>query len=391
MNLSPPAWATNLTRKARLISASLIFTCYALHRSAKAHQSDYQDEIFFNTSHLKNLRETAVREIPVDPTNIQTTNAPHNRVKEEPAIKILRSPNEQLRKNCQIVYIIAVEGAAHHGFQPVVEALARNQKDVATGKPYDVQYKSKEIQRALFGLFGGFKRGDMDDPKVISDTISTLCPDDGRKHVIIEDSSFPSRHADDRRTYRVKRQVEWAYLSMQEIAESETALNHPFNLSRFYETYSPYADIKFVVLHRPYLETIASHTEWDEGIEGHSNVIRGFMLLLRRFLDSNILDDRTGRKVWTLICIERIVSKTYEFDNDKVKQARKRLISHLARFLAWPRTDCPHCFDTWKDSTKDYNEVLGGETVAVLKEHMQQLEGIWPPVGNNAAWQQCSV
>ncbi len=391
MNFSPPAWATNLTRKARLISASLIFICYALRRSSKALQSKYHDDIIFHTSYQKNLRETTLGEIPFDIANEQITNTPDNQVKEVPAMQSLQLPNEQLRKKCQIVYIVAVEGAAHHGFEPVLEALARNQKDVVTGKPYDVQYKSKEMQRALFGLFGGIKRGEMDDPKVISDTISTLCPDDGRKHVIIEDSSFPSGHADDRRTYRVKRQEEWAHLSMEEIAESETALNHPFNLSRFYETYSAYADIKFVVLHRPFLETIASHTDWDEGIEGHSNVIRGFMLLLRRFLDANILDDRTGRKLWTLICIEKIVSKTYEFDKEKVKQARRRLVSHLARFLTWPNTDCPHCFDTWKDSTKDYNAVLGSQTVAVLKEHMRHLDDVWPPVGNNAAWQQCTV
>jgi hypothetical protein len=59
-----------------------------------------------------------------------------------------------------------------------------------------------------------------------------------RRRVILEDLSFPSGTVDDPRTYRIHRQRWWYGSTMEQIAMSETAMNHPTNLHAFYEAYS---------------------------------------------------------------------------------------------------------------------------------------------------------
>ena len=55
--------------------------------------------------------------------------------------------------------------------------------------------------------------------------------------MILEDLSFPSGTIDDPRTYRIHRQRWWYGSTMEQIAMSETAMNHPTNLKAFYEAY----------------------------------------------------------------------------------------------------------------------------------------------------------
>lgn len=296
------------------------------------------------------------------------------------------------RNNCQIIYILGVEGSMHHGFSTVFDALARQQVDPSTGQPYDVKLGGMQghqttLKAALMG-FGNKNKAGVGNPALVQRILSQVCPNDGKRHVIIEDSSFPCGHEDDPRTYRVHRQSYWkSASSMEQIANDNNALNHPTNLYEFYEGYSPYADVKFVVLHRPFLETIASHHVWDGGAEGHSNVIRGFMLLLRRFVDSHTFDPRTGQKLWTMVCIERIAAKFYNSEQE-VHIARQHVLEKLASFMSWPTGACPACFDDWRESTKNYAEVLGDIQVALLEEHKKTLEGIWPPVEIDAIAEQ---
>ena len=75
------------------------------------------------------------------------------------------------------------------------------------------------------------------------------CSKDGRKHVLIEWASFPSGQEDNPRKYRVHCNHEWLTMSPEEIADTEEALSHPTNMNAFYQSYSPYVDIKFIVLH----------------------------------------------------------------------------------------------------------------------------------------------
>mmetsp|Transcript_39818 Transcript_39818/g.67903 ORF Transcript_39818/g.67903 Transcript_39818/m.67903 type:complete len:417 (+) Transcript_39818:168-1418(+) len=298
------------------------------------------------------------------------------------------------RQNCQIVYILGVEGATHHGFMPIIENLGKHQ-----GDGYRIDTDPRGLKAGLFGWFyhakiksWGFKvTPSVDDPEFIKHVVADSCPNDGKKHVLMEWASFPSGHEDDPRTYRVHRQHEWLGMTPEEVANSDEALSHPTSMNAFYTAYSPFVDIKFVVLHRPFLETIASHRDWDGGPEIHSNIIRGFMLMLRRFLDTHLFDVITGKRLWHLVCVERIMAKNYEGE-EETNAARARILGSLAEFLGWPDGDCPHCFDDWRDSSKDPIETLGEENMPVMLEHMKWLEGIWPPPGEQGVEeQQCGI
>ena len=296
------------------------------------------------------------------------------------------------RENCQIIYVLGVEGSIHHGFTPILQTLAGKQIDPKTDTNYVVKYADRNFRSALFGF--GKESRTLDNPTLVRQVIRKICPHNHKKHVIIEDSSFPSGLYDDRRTYRIHRQQWWSSISssMEEIALSEVAQNHPTNLRMFYESFSEYADIKFVVLHRSYVEIVASTFDQDRTPVQHSNVIRGFMLLLRRFLDSYPLDSVTGQQLWTLVCVERLAAKFYEDDAEKLDFARKNIVQYLADFLGWPEQDCPECFDHWEVSTKQHVQVLGEETVTVVLDHMRKLGGIWPPSVEDALPEQkCSL
>lgn len=304
------------------------------------------------------------------------------------------------RSQCQIVYILGVEGAIHHGFLPVLEALARRQVDPATGRGYAVDVSPGPLKAGLFGWYRGrFKRWGfagnaqpaLDDPALVQRVVRESCPPDGRRHVLVEWASFPSGHEDDPRSYRVRRQHAWLNMTPAEIADSSEGRRHPTNMSAFYQAYAPYADVKFVVLHRPFLETIASHRDWDGGPAVHSNIIRGFMLVLRRFLDTHLYDRVSGARLWSLVCVQSIMAKNYDSKHD-VAVARKHVMAYLAEFLQWPSGDCPECFDSWRESKKDAREVLGEDNVPIMLEHMEYLQGIWPPPGEEGiAEQQCGI
>ncbi len=162
------------------------------------------------------------------------------------------SPN---RDNCQIVYVLGVEGSIHHGVTPILRNLASHQVQYVDGavddnsagsdpSRYDVNYADRRLRSALFGFSRNARS--MDNPKMVRHTMRQLCPDDGLHHVILEDLSFPSGEYDDARTYRIHRQRWWYQSTMEQIAMSETALNHPFNLDKFYEAYSVRGSLFFV-------------------------------------------------------------------------------------------------------------------------------------------------
>ncbi|KAL3768059.1 hypothetical protein ACHAW5_001446 [Stephanodiscus triporus] len=317
----------------------------------------------------------------------------------EPAREKFIPVDYESRKNCQIVYIIGVEGATHHGVLPVIKALAKNQIDPETGLEYVVWAKPKHLKTGLFGwgsrqklsTWGFDNLPDVDDPAFVQRVVKESCPNDGRKHVLIEWTSFPSGQEDDRRTYRVPRSNEWLKMTPEQIANTEEALGHPTNMNAFYQAYAPYVDIKFVVLHRPFLETISSHPDWDNGPVTHSNIIRGFMLMLRRFLDTHLYDLVTGRRLWSLVCVEHLTAKNHQTESDLLV-ARQHVMSYLTAFFDWPNENCPQCFDDWIDSTKDPWEILGEENVKVLDVHMAFLVGVWPPPGEEGILeQQCRI
>lgn len=371
---------------AAAVAASLLFAATNNNKQYSTSSSLGNNNILEEAHHRRQLISVNVAQF-TDPKSVSTRIIPH-----------FTPIDHQSRKNCQIVYILGVEGATHHGFIPILQKLASHQSDPDSGLQYRVNVNPRSLKGGLFGWYKsnikrlGFRTTpEMDDPAFVKAIVKDSCPDDGKKHVLIEWASFPSGHEDDPRSYRVHRQHEWLEMSPEEIANSDEALQHPTNMNAFYQAYSPYVDIKFVVLHRPFLETVASHRDWDGGPEVHSNILRGFMLMLRRFLDTHQWDLVSGSRLWSLVCVERIMAKNYESD-DEVVDARGRVISNLADFMGWPDGDCPHCFDSWKESSKDPVTTLGENNMPMLTEHMEWLEGVWPPPGEEGvAEQQCGI
>ena len=322
------------------------------------------------------------------------------------------------RSNCQIIYVLGVEGSLHHGFMPVIKALAEQQVDPASGSRYHV-VKGHDILRAA--IFGSKRSGHVpiSDPQLVQETLAAICPPNNNrnngneeeveveeKHIILEGNSFPSGRTE-YSTFRVPRQQDWQSMTPNEIAISPQALHHPTNLYEFYNAYSPHVDIRFVVLHRPYLDTIASHTGFDSGPVQHSRVISGFLLLLSRFLVShmyyhyNIAPDsdsassngKDGVPVWTIVCAEQLTSKEHE-TAQQLLTAREQIVLSLANFLEWPQQSCINCFDNWKESSRESPEKrLGTDTTNIVLEHAKSLRGIWPPrrIEDGLPQQQCRM
>ena len=147
---------------------------------------------------------------------------------------------ENNRNNCQIVYIMGVEGATHHGFIPIIEALAQQQVDPDSGLEYIVDSNNSPLKASLFGWYSGRVRGwgfrsppEPDDPAFVRRVVQESCPNDGKKHVLIEWTSFPSGEEDDKRSYRVHRQHEWLSMTPEEIADSDEALRQPANIDTY--------------------------------------------------------------------------------------------------------------------------------------------------------------
>ena len=161
------------------------------------------------------------------------------------------------RKNCQVVYIMGVEGVTHHGVFPIIEALAKQQVDPESGHQYHVVLHSKHLRAGLFGFYSNISRRwgfpvtpEIDDPLFVQQVVRAICPDDGNKHVIIESVSFPSGRENNQDDYRgISRQDDWQRMSPHNISNSIEALQQPMNVTAFVEAYSPYVDIKFVVIH----------------------------------------------------------------------------------------------------------------------------------------------
>ncbi|KAL7551414.1 hypothetical protein ACHAWF_014621 [Thalassiosira exigua] len=296
--------------------------------------------------------------------------------------------DEGSRKNCQIVYVLGVEGVGHHGFQPILGKLLAHQVDPSTGIHFEQLAQSdRTVRRTIYGWKA--KESKIEDPRFVGRLIRKLCPSDGARHVLILGASFPSSGSGGK-NFRVTRQKDWGTMTMEEIADSETALNHPLNLRSFYRAYSRYADVKFVVLHRPFLETVASHLNFDGGPQQHINVLAGYLLMIRRFLDEpsvNKADDVNG-SAWMMVCMQHVTSTYHNGEQTRVQSARQDVISDLASFLAWPQGECEDCFDHWQDSKRTDPEAYllrqgeekgKPEILSILERKKQHLNGIWPP------------
>lgn len=263
---------------------------------------------------------------------------------QEPAQKNEEESDITKSSKCQIVYVLGVEGSGHHGVSDVLIQTLASEQDGLT-----LKFRDNDFRRIMTARDSG----------EIATKMKEIC-NPNEKTVIVEDTSFPTG-LEYRKIY--------AGRPAMDVAAILDIKPHPLDLLVFVNTFSTHADIKFVILHRPFFSIAVSHSEYsiDGGIIGHGEVMSGHM----RYLGKLFKPETLGGKVdWMLLCTERL--RTTE---------RDAVVSELADFLGWNKRQCDHCFDKWIDSRKNPFDVAGKDVMAKLEEQKAELQntGLWPP------------
>lgn len=260
--------------------------------------------------------------------------------------------------NCQIIYVVGVEGSMHHGVSEVIRRFASRQVN-NQGEPYKVHFRDYLFRSTIRWN----SETTMDtSPQILKQSMDKLCPrNDNKTHVIIEDKSFPAGM-----DTPIKGETS------SEVASFLKMNPKPVDLIAFAQMFAPYANVKFVVLHRPFVNTVASHNAWHGGTKGHSIVLLGHLKYLAQLFGGK---GTVGGAPWTLLCVNWLSGR----NNDKTAAPRKRILESLSQFFEWQHSDCPRCFDTWRDSSKDPQQVVGENAFRMLHNLRDELKGIWPP------------
>lgn len=254
----------------------------------------------------------------------------------------------------------------HHGATDVIKQFAERQVD-SKGENYSVYSRSTLFRK---GIQWYTKRRGKTVSKDVSEDVrrnvtDQLCPPDGRCHVIIEDKSFPSGVFD-----------MGGFETASDITSSLKETPQPVNLTAFALNFASYADVRFIVLERPYINTVTSHSDWHGGPDGHSMVVLGFLKYFAELFGGR----RTvGGAPWTVLCVDQFRASRNKNDRNATTTPRDRVLAHLSHFLQWHHPDCPNCFEHWRDSKKDPEEVVGKDNYKMLLDKREELRGIWPP------------
>ena len=264
--------------------------------------------------------------------------------------------NSTKSSKCQIVYVLGVEGSGHHGVSDVLlQTLASEQSGIS------LKFRDRDFRRIMTAR----------DSAEIAQKMIEICQPTKRT-VIVEDTSFLTG-LEYRKIY--------AGRPAMDVAAILEIKPHPLDLETLVDTFSPHADIKFIILHRTFFSVAVSHSEYkvDGGIIGHGEVMSGHM----RYLSKLFKPDKLGGKVdWMLLCTDRL--RTIE---------RDAVVGELADFLGWTKRQCDHCFDKWISSRKSPSEVAGEDVMAKLEEQKVELDntGLWPPRREGETRPQCPL
>lgn len=267
--------------------------------------------------------------------------------------------------HCQIIYVVGIEGSQHHGTTEVITKFASRQID-ENGEPFQV--KGRESIRDIVNWHHLTGQVDVVPYEKRQETMDQLCPNDGRRHVLIEDNSFPSGY--DRRS-------EWKMMTPQEIAAQLHEDPHPVDLLEFANQFSPFAQIRFVVLHRPYINTVVSRIKFDKTTDVHAHVVSGNLIYLE-----SILRHQPSESVppFIVLCVSQLSESESNNQQQGEKTPRGKNLKNLANLMQWPQTDCPECFDEWRDSKKVPMDEVSLEDYQFLLDEREKLKDIWPPV-----------
>lgn len=205
-------------------------------------------------------------------------------------------PNDA-RAACEIVSVIGLEGTGHHGLGPVLTSMLNFAEN-----------KQRVIRRSLI------KSASANYTEIFSQYAAS-CKNKKVSCISVGGGSFPNSRSPF--TTKLKSQMRWN-------PENEKhwrflmEVGHPIQIEKFYLAAHQFCAVKFILLHRNFVDTNWSHKTWDTGIRGHSRVLGMFA----EYIDKNL--QKLPTNVWKRIDYE-------DFWSNK----REVVLSDLSKFLNW--------------------------------------------------------
>ena len=259
--------------------------------------------------------------------------------------------------HCQILYGIGIEGSKHHGVDQLLQILARQQRD-ASGRRCQVHVRSPVFRSVVRWYPSSDARSEEQHALDRNAVMEQLCPRDRGCNVILEDKSFPSGRG---------HRKGWQKLSQpSQVAESLEKHPHPLDLHKFVRDFEPHADVRFLVLHRPFVASAVSHWHFSKESQlGQNGALHGCLLFLAQVLRDTLAP-------WKVLCISQL-------DGADDENQRAKILAGLTRFLQWPQPHCPYCFSHWYASRKNPASIVGQETYEALLKERDEIATFWPP------------
>lgn len=198
----------------------------------------------------------------------------------------------------QLVYLVGVEGAGHHGVFQVLQRLAAQSGLVVL--PRDKGMRAALMAHSRQDIAGEFSKSENRSPE--------------GKHVFLEDSSFPGGDYCRRTT------------------SASIKLDCPrYDLRWMINTVrEERREARAILLSRPFVNQVWSHNKWDGGLRKHATVLAEYMHFISDELDNEALMDDN---LWARIDYT-------QFDDEQCPGT----VTRLAAFLDWAPPSDPAKF-----------------------------------------------
>lgn len=210
----------------------------------------------------------------------------------------------KVKGNCQEIHVIGLEGVGHHGFGPVLNQLAFQTPEIVilrrTSGPGGINI-AKGIKEANYSQVAeGFRFR------------AEACLRQTKTCVSFGGCSYPCSRSPF--TSKLKSVKRWEPKHLSYLLR----VGHPIHISKWFAAASKHCDIRFVLLHRNFVETVFTHRTWDTGVRGHSEVL----LLFAEYID--VMLKHIPQSSW--------VRFDYE---DFWSFRREEALKALVHFLGW--------------------------------------------------------
>jgi len=381
------------------------FLTISTSKSGPGHDERYNRKLM--TIEYTDPKSVEVKTNPyVTPPNNDAIVAPSDRLRT--TVSINGVVNEASRKNCQFIIVLGTEGSLQNDIEPIFSSLASLQPNSLYIHPRSADSPELDLfRRTFYNLVEHYGPPRLEElaphPEMVRKRMEALCPptinngdgqEDGeRRRIYYGDIPFPYGSINS-----PGRMDAWQDMTVEEIAQDVLDSGRPTNLQTMLQVFGPYADIKFIALHRPYLDTIAHFAHKDGGAVLHSKMIAGHMMAFSQFLNAHPIDRYTNSKLWMVLCLHQLWSTSYQSVEDIIA-GRQRIVERIANFLGWriigstteEDDDGEDFFGHWHEKHKDPLTKLGFENMDEIRKHVQLLEGVWPPGEEGRVAEVCSV